>query len=90
MEKLNPMAYWLNRPTKVEHVRNVFHTSQLRKYVLTPSHIIEAEPIEIVGNVAYEERPIQILYRRIKQLCNQSIPPVKVPWAKHTSDEVTS
>ena len=32
IEKLNPAAYRLDLPVELEHVRNVFHISQLRKY----------------------------------------------------------
>ena len=72
------MAYHFNLPTELKQVHNVFHVSQLRKYVPDPNHIINPEPIEIAENLAYEERPIQILDHRIKQLCNKSIPLVKV------------
>ena len=37
----------------------------------------------------YEERPIQILDRKIKQLHNKQIPLVKVLWTNHTSQEAT-
>jgi len=37
----------------------------------------------------YEERPVWILDRRIKQQCNKQIPLVKVFWENHTSSEAT-
>jgi len=74
----------------MEHVQNVFHISQLQKYVPNSNHIIEHEPIEIMENSVYEEHPIEILYRRIKQLRNKGIPLVKVLWANHGSSEAAS
>jgi len=68
-------------------VHNVFHISQLQKYVPDPNHIIEAEPIEITKNLTYEEHLVQILDRRVKQLRSKSIPLVKVLWTNHTSSE---
>jgi len=87
VKKLNPVAYQLNPPTALEYVHNVFHISQLRKHVPNPNHIIELEPIELAEDLMYEEHPIQILDRRVKQLRNKSIPLVKVLWASHASSE---
>jgi len=55
IEKLNPVAYRLELPTELEHVHNVFHISQLRKYIPDPSHAIITEPVEIAENLMYEE-----------------------------------
>jgi len=81
------VAYRLNLPAELEHVHVVFHIFQLQNYVPDSNHIIEPEPIEIAENLAYEEHPIQIVDRRIKQLRNKSIPLVKVLWANHGSSE---
>ena len=54
VKKLNTMAYRLNLLTGHEHVDNVFHISQLRKFVPDLNHIIDTEPIEIVYNLAYK------------------------------------
>ena len=87
IEKLNPAAYRLYLPIELEQVHNVFHISQLKKYILDPNHIIIAEPVEIVENLMYEECPIQILEYRVKKLRNKSIPLVKVLWTNHNSIE---
>jgi len=68
IEKLNPVAYRLDLPTKLEHVYNVFYISQLQKYVPDPNHIIIIEPVEIAENLMYEEHSVQILDYRVKQL----------------------
>ena len=89
IEKLNPAAYRLNLLVVLEHVHNVFHISQLRKYVPKPNHAIITEPIEATKDLAYKERLIQILDHKIKQLRNKQIPLVKVVWANHTSSKAT-
>ena len=86
---MNPVAYRLSLLTELEYVYNVFHISQLRKYILDPSHVIEPEPIELAEDLTYEEHPIQILDHRVKQLRNKSIPLVKVLWTSHDSSEAT-
>ena len=87
IDKLNIVAYRLHFPTKLEHVHNVFHISQLRKYVPNSNHVIITEPEEVIENLMYEVRPIQILDYRAKQLQNKSIPLVKVLWVNHASSE---
>jgi len=58
IEKVNPIAYWMVLPVELEHVHNVFHISQLRKYILNPDHAIVIEPIEVTEDLVYEEVPI--------------------------------
>ena len=55
IEKLNPVAYCLDLLVELEHVHNVYHISQLRKYFSDPDHTILSEPIEITGDLVYEE-----------------------------------
>ena len=86
---LNLMAYQLNLPGKHEYIHNVFHISQLQKYVPNPSHIIEAKPIELVKNLACKERYIQIRDCTVKLLHNKGILLVKVRRANYTSSEGT-
>jgi len=80
IEKLNPATYHLDLPVELEYVHNVFHISQLRKYTPDPNHTTISEPIKITADLVYEEQSIQILDRRIKQLCNKKIPLVRVLW----------
>ena len=85
IEKLNPVAYWLDLPVELEHVIHVFHISQLRKYIQDPDHTIVSKPIEITEDLVYEELPVQILDHMTKQLRKKQIPLVKMLWINHTS-----
>ena len=89
IEKLNHISYRLDLPIELEYVHNVFHVSQLRKYIPDSDHAIVTELIEVTKDLVYEERPVQILDCTIKQLCNKQIPFVKVLWSSHTSSEYT-
>jgi len=86
---LNPVAYRLDLPVELEHVHNVFHISQCRKYISDLDHTIVSEPLEITEDLVYEKRPVQKVDRKIKQLHNKQIPLVKVLWTNHTSQEAT-
>ncbi|KAL5827368.1 hypothetical protein ACOSQ3_019210 [Xanthoceras sorbifolium] len=50
----------------------------LRRYRSDPSHRVQAESIEIQPDLTYEEEPVQILDREIKELRNKRVPLVKV------------
>ena len=70
-------------------MHNVFHVSQLRKYVYDPSHILKNEPLQIEGNLSYEEKNVRVLDRRVKVLHEKSIPLLKILWKNHNTEEVT-
>jgi len=67
IQKINPTAYRLALPPQLQHMHNVFHVSQLRKYVHDPTYTIMHEPLEIDANgFACEEQPVKIVDYRVK------------------------
>jgi len=40
---------------ELEHIHDVFYLSQFRKYIPYPDHAIVSEPIEVTGDLMYEE-----------------------------------
>ncbi|XP_048489752.1 uncharacterized protein LOC125491702 [Beta vulgaris subsp. vulgaris] len=89
LDRVNEVAYRLALPTDLDKVHNVFHVSMLRKYIPDPSHVIRHEPLQLRKGLTYEEKPIEILDCREKQLRSKVIPMVKILWANHTSSEAT-
>ena len=61
----------------------------MRKYISDPSHVLKSDDVELKEDLAYEEQPVQILDRRIKELRNKTIPLVKVLWKNHKVEEAT-
>ena len=61
----------------------------LRRYKSDPSHVVSSETIEIRPDLTYEEKPVEILAREIKELRNKRIPLVKVLWRNHKTEEAT-
>ncbi|KAJ9183267.1 hypothetical protein P3X46_007146, partial [Hevea brasiliensis] len=47
------------------------------------------EEIEIQPDLTYEEEPLRILAREVKELRNKQIPLVKVLWRHHNTEEAT-
>ena len=89
IDRMGSMAYKLELPAKMGKVHDVFHVSQLRKYISDPSHILEEEVLEIEPDLTYEERPIRIVDRKEKQLRNKVIPLVRVLWRCNKFEEET-
>ncbi|XP_022882221.1 uncharacterized protein LOC111399185 [Olea europaea var. sylvestris] len=89
VERIGPVAYRLALPTELYRIHDVFHVSMLRKYIPDPSHVLESQPVELKENLAYEEKPVQILDRKEQVLCSKTISLVKVLWRNHAIEEAT-
>ena len=89
LEKIGSVAYRVALPPALSKIHNVFHISNLRKYVPNSKHVIEYEPLQIQENLSYEEIPIKILDRKEQVLRTKTIPIVKVLWRNHSTEEAT-
>ena len=89
IEKVGLVAYRLALPSDLEKIHNVFHVSMLRRYRSDPSHVVSSETIELRPDLTYEEEPIEILAREVKELRNKKIPLVKLLWRNHKTEEPT-
>ena len=89
IEKVGPVAYRLALPPDLEKIHNVFRVSMLRRYRSDPSHVVSTETIELRPALTYEEEPVEILAREVKELRNKKIPLVKVLWRNHKTEEAT-
>lgn len=77
LERTGPVAYRLALPPKLEKVHNIFHILMLRRYLSDPLHVLTHEEIELRVDLSYEEEPISILAKEIKELRNKLVPLVK-------------
>ena len=89
IEKVGPVAYRLALPPDLERIHNVFHVSMLRRYRSDPSHVVSSETIDLRPDLTYEEEPVEILAREVKELWNKKIPLVKVLWRNHRTEQTT-
>ncbi|XP_057517893.1 uncharacterized protein LOC130798817 [Amaranthus tricolor] len=60
-EKARKVAYRLALPNELGKVHDVFHISQLKRYVPDKYHVLDPEPLDLDENLSYEEKPIKIL-----------------------------
>ena len=61
----------------------------LRRYRLDPSHVVTSKTIKLRPDLTYEEEPMEILAREVKELRKKRIPLVKVLWRNHKTEEAT-
>ena len=73
----------------MEKTHNVFHVSQLRKYIPDPSHVLSYSPLQLQEDLSYTVEPVQVLDRKEKVLRNKAIPLVKVLWRSQEIEETT-
>jgi hypothetical protein len=89
LERVGPVAYRLALPFELANIHDVFHVSMLRKYISDPSHVICYEPLQLQGDMAYEEVSIKLLNRKVKELRTKRIPLVKFLWRNHAIEEAS-
>ncbi|GAV70828.1 Chromo domain-containing protein [Cephalotus follicularis] len=89
LERVGVVSYRLALPPNLAEVHNVFHVSMLRRYHPDPSYVLQYEPLELRTDMSFEERPVRILDRRVKQLRSKDIALVKVLWQYHGLEEAT-
>ena len=67
----------------------MFHVSMLRKYISDPSHILQPQTVELSEDLMYDEYPVVIVDRQVRQLRTKEIPMVKILWSNHTVEDCT-
>ena len=89
LERIGKVAYRLALPMDLHRVHNVFHVSQLRKYVPDKSHVLQPETIELDQSLTFEERPVKILDSKVRSTRTKDVKIVKVLWSNQESEEAT-
>ncbi|GAU51456.1 hypothetical protein TSUD_413530 [Trifolium subterraneum] len=89
LKRVGPVAYQLALPPSMSRMHDVFHVSQLRKFIPDPSVPVELESIDLQPDLTYQPDPIRIVDRDVKALRNKKIPVVKVEWSRAPDGEFT-
>ncbi|PNX69909.1 hypothetical protein L195_g056979, partial [Trifolium pratense] len=78
LKRVGKVAYRIALPPSLANLHDVFHVSQLRKYVRDPSHVIESDDVQVRDDLTVEAMPLRIEGREVKRLRNKDIASVKV------------
>lgn len=60
-ERVGDLAYRLALPPTLEGIHNLFHVSQLRRYVGDESHVLDLTKVELEEDLSYKEKSVGIL-----------------------------
>jgi hypothetical protein len=89
IKRVGPVAYQLALPPSMSGLHDVFHVSQLKKYIPDPFQPLAFETVELRSDLTFQPQPIQVVDRSIKTLRNKEIPLVKVIWEGSPPGEAT-
>ncbi|CAJ2645609.1 unnamed protein product [Trifolium pratense] len=80
LKRVGKVAYRIALPPSLANLHDVFHVSQLRKYVSDPTHVIESDDVQVRDDLTIETVPLRIEGREVKRLRNKEFASVKVVW----------
>ncbi|XP_021767621.1 uncharacterized protein LOC110732010 [Chenopodium quinoa] len=89
LQKIGKVAYRLALLMELSKVLDVFHVSQLRRYIPDKSHGPQPETIELDQSLTYEERPVKIFDSKVCSTRNKNVKIVKVLWSNQEYKEDT-
>jgi hypothetical protein len=70
-------------------VYDVFHISQLKKYLRVPTKQLPMKDLDAKEDLSYQEYPVKILETSEMVTRNKKIKMCKVQWSHHTEEEAT-
>jgi len=82
-------AYQLALPLAMSGLHDVFHVSQLKKFILNPFEPVELDSVDLKSDLTFQPEPDQIVDRDVKSLRKKEIPLVKVVWKGSPDGEAT-
>jgi hypothetical protein len=89
LENCESVAYKLDLPPSLAGVHNIFHVSQLKKYLKTPVDIVLPEVTLLEADLSYPEQPIKILDQKDCVMRCKTIKFFKIQWSNHSEEEAT-
>ncbi|XP_050908062.1 uncharacterized protein LOC127121651 [Lathyrus oleraceus] len=57
-EKVGDVAYRITLSPSLANLHDVFHVSQLRRYITDPSHVVQLDDVEVRDNLTVETLPM--------------------------------
>ncbi len=89
LEKRGEVAYQLELPPQLSDVHDVFHVSQLKKYLCVPEEQLPMEDLDAKEILSQQEYPVKVLETSKRVTRNKKNKMCKVQWSNHTEEEAT-
>jgi hypothetical protein len=83
------VAYQLSLLEDLSVVHDVFHVSQLKKFLRVPEEQLPVEGLEVQEYLTYIEKPTHILETADRVTRRNTIRMCKVRWVHHSEEEAT-
>jgi hypothetical protein len=89
LEKCGKVAYKLELPPSLAGVHDIFHISQLKKYLKALVDVVLLEVAPLETDLTYPEHPIKILDQKSRVTRHKMIKFFMVQWRNHMVEEAT-
>ena len=89
LRRIGSVAYQLALPPAMSGLHDVFHVSQLKKFIPNPFEPVELDSVELKSDLTFQPEPDRIIEHDVKSLRNKEIPLVKVVWKGSPDGEAT-
>jgi hypothetical protein len=83
------VAYKLALSTSLARVHDIFHVSQLKKFLKTPVDIVLPEVTPLEADLIYPEHPIKVLDQKDHAMRHKTIKFFKIQWSNHSKEQAT-
>jgi len=89
LQRCGEVAYQLELPESLSGMHDVFHVSQLKKFLCVPEEQIPLEELSVKGDLTYKEYPVRILETAERVTRSWVIRMCKVQWNRYSEGEAT-
>ena len=86
IEKSGRVAYKIELPYEMRAIFNIFHVSQLKKYLRVSKERVSLRNIKLKSDLSYEERPVRVIDTKERVTRSQVVKFYNVMWSNQGSE----